>query len=411
MKITRRKFLKMTSAAAAAFSLPAGIAPHILRPSKASNLLDDVRVVMVQDTSAHSGSQVVADIAQVMMDESIRRYTGIDDIGEAYRSVLPGIEQGNVIGIKINCINSNMPAHPEVLAALTNGLQQMIIDGANFPANNIILFDRTEAEMIAAGYEINTGSEGVRVFATNSPGVGYDDMYLIVNNVYEHPTRIITDYCDYLINVATLKSHQSAGASFSMKNYYGVIHAPQNMHGNYCNPYIPALNQQIRDTLPIQESIFILDAIFGTYYGSTWSPPNLIHDGIILGEDRVAVDAIGREILDENGCQTLGMTGYLDAAAQPPYNLGTANLEEIDMVTVENPSTAIMNLSVTYQNPDVKLRWLTPEYTGLFKVLRSPDPSFSNYEELATVSGYGFTDVGVLNQTEKYFYRVLKTWG
>jgi uncharacterized protein (DUF362 family) len=411
MKITRRKFIKMSSAAAAALSLPPGITPHLIRPSKASDLLDEVRVVMVQDESAHSGSQVMADIAQVMMDEAMRRYTGIDDIGEAYRSVLPGINLESVIGIKINCINSNMPAHPEVLAALTNGLQQMTIDGSNFPANNIILFDRTEAEMMAAGYEINTGSEGVRVFATNSPGVGYDDMYLIVNNVWEHPSRIITDYCDYLINVATLKSHQSAGASFSMKNYYGVIHAPQNMHGNYCNPFIPALNQQIRDTLPIQESLFILDAIFGTYYGSTWSPPNMIHDGIILGEDRVAVDAIGRDILDDAGCQTLGMTGYLDAAAQPPYNLGTANLDDIDLITVENPSTAVAGLSVTHQTPDIKLHWSTPEYTGLFKVLRSSDPTFASYEEVATVSGNGFTDVGVLNQTEKYFYRVLKTWG
>lgn len=407
----RRKFLKMTSAAAAALALPGGGAPFLSRSGRASGLWDDSRVVSVRDEAAHAGSQIVSEIAQVMMDEAIRRYTGINDVGEAYRSVFPGISIDDVIGVKINCINANMPAHPEVVTALTNGLQKMNIEGSAFPANNIILFDRTEVEMIAAGYAINTGTSGVRVLATNTAGVGYDDMYLIVNGVYEHPSRLITDYCDYLISFATMKSHQSAGASFTMKNYYGAIHAPQNMHGNYCNPYIPALNQQIRDTLPIQETLFIIDAIFGTYYGSTWSPPNLIHDGILLSEDRVAVDAVARDILDGYGCQTLGMTGYLDAAAQPPYNLGIADLTQVEQIEVQNPSAAVTDLSVAPIGRDVNLQWSTPEYTGLFTVQRSLDPTFNVHEEIATISGNSYTDAGVLNQSEKYYYRVVKTWG
>jgi len=406
--INRREFIKTVGTTAAALSFPAGTLSDLSRESIGSNQRDDPRVEVVRDMSAHSGSQVVADIAKVMMDEAIRRYTGIMDIGEAYQFIFPGITINDVIGIKVNCINEDLPTHPALVFALADGLQRMDLGGSPFPANNIIIWDRTNAELQDCGYIYNIGPTGVRCFSNTS--VGYNSMYLDCNGSNQHPSNILTDHCDYLINFAVLKNSGVAGVTLCMKNHYGSIQSPASMHGGYCNPYTPALNQQIRDVLAVQESLFIVDAIFGCYTGGCQVPPNMIYDGLILGGDRVDVDATGRQILDDSGCPTIYMSDHIDTAAGPPYNLGIANLEDIELVEVLNPSAAVDNLAIAHQNADIILNWSTPEFTGNFKVIRSADPGFFAYEEIATLSGNTYRDLGGVVSSEKYFYRVLKTW-
>jgi len=90
--------------------------------------------------------------------------------------------------------------------------------------------------------------------------------------------------------------------------------------------------------------------------------------------------------------------------------LGIANLEDIELVEVLNPSAAVDNLAIAHQNADIILNWSTPEFTGNFKVIRSADPGFFAYEEIATLSGNTYRDLGGVVSSEKYFYRVLKTW-
>jgi uncharacterized protein (DUF362 family) len=406
--MNRRNFLKTAAGTATALALPFSSFPIVSRGANASGLWDDPRVVVVRDVSAHSGSQIAADIVQVMMDEAIRRYTGISDIGEAYRAVFPGITVDSIIGIKVNCINSSLSTHPLVVQALTNGLAKMNFGGTLFPANNLIIWDRTTWELQSAGYTINTGSTGVRCFS--SQYAGYSSITLNVNGSNQHPSNILTNHCDYLVSFGVLKNHSFAGVTFSMKNHYGSIQNPGFLHGGYCNPYVPSLNQQIRDVLDVQETLFIVDGIFGCYYGGPGGPPNLMYDGIILGEDRVAVDAVCRDILDDAGCTTINISGYIDTAANPPYNLGTADLASIDRIEVDNPSSAVENLSVEQNGWDAVLNWSTPEYSGLFKVQRSLDPQFGSYEDLITLAANTYIDSGAVSDEMKYFYRVLKTW-
>jgi uncharacterized protein (DUF362 family) len=409
-KVNRRTFMGAAASAAAALSLPVKPFFIISRSAAAADHLRDARVVIVRDMAAHSGSQIVSSVAQVIMDEAIRRYTGLSDVGEAYRSVFPGVALDSVIGIKINCINTSVPTHPAVVAALTNGLQKMTFSGTPFPANNILIWDRTQWELQSSGYTINTGSTGVRCFATGTSGIGYATMYLNCNGSQQHPSRILTDYCDYLVNFSVMKNHTMAGVTFSLKNHLGSVHNPGGLHGGYGNPYIPALNAQIRDVLAVEETLFLVDSIFGIYTGGPGGSANMIYDGILISQDHVAVDAVGRSILQSYGCPTIGISGHVDTAAQAPYNLGTANLSLIEQINVMNPSRAVSNLSVIHSGADAVLNWSTPEYTGLFKVRRSLDPEFGTFTEIATVSGNSYTDVGAVNSSIKYFYRIVKSW-
>lgn len=410
--LSRRDFMRTASlAATAALAIPSSFAPLAIftKKAKAQPPSDQAKVVVCRDFSAHSGSQIIADYTKVMMDEAIRRYTGILDTGQAYKAVFRGIESNSVIGIKVNCICTELATHPAVVDGLVNGLQQMRFSGSPFSANNVIIWDRTNWELQAAGYAINMGGTGVRCFGTDQ--VGYDySMPLNCNGTIQYPSHILTEYVDYLVDFAVLKNAGGSGLTLTLKNNYGCINSPSSLHDNYCDPGIPSVNQQIRDELDVTESLFLVDAIFGSYSGGPMGPPNLIYDGIILGQDRVAVDSIGRSILEEYGCTTLGNSVHVDTAAQPPYNLGTNNLDEIHRIDVLNPSTTVSNLRIRPLDGAANLRWSTPEYTGYFGVQRSQDPTFATFEEIARTQASQFVDRGVINQTEKYFYRVIKTW-
>jgi hypothetical protein len=215
---------------------------------------------------------------------------------------------------------------------------------------------------------------------------------------------------DYSVDFAVLKNHDRAGVTGTMKNYYGSVHNPGALHWNNCDPYIPSLNQQIRDVLDVQEVLFIIDAIFGVYYGGPNGPANMIYDGFILGQDRVALDAIARQILDNAGSPTINISGHIDTAAGSPYFLGIADLGSIIRMDVQNPSMAVTNLTVEPAGQDMVLSWSSPEYTGSIKVQRSTDPDFGTYDDIATLVGNSYIDSGVLALSNRYFYRVVKTW-
>ncbi len=409
--LTRRDFLRSASlAATAAVSLPATFGPFsILTKTAKAQSIDQIKVVVARDTATHQGSTILPDYTKILMDEAIRRYSAVFDVGEAYKSVLPRITTDSVIGIKVNCIYPDLSTHPEVVDALVNGLQQMRFDGEFFPANNIIIWDRTNADLQNAGYTINTGSEGVRCFGTDQVGFDYSVSLDCAGEV-QHPSLILTEHIDYHIDFSVFKNAGGAGLTMSLKNNYGCIDAPWNMHGSNCDPYIAALNQQMRDVLDVQESLFIVDALFGCYFGGPMTPPNMEYNGIILGMDRVAVDSIGRSILEEYGCTSLANSIHVDTAASAPYNLGTNDLDEIHRVDIDSPSIPVSNLQVKTTDRDTLLSWSTPEYTGQFKILRSADPAFSNFDEIAITNATQFIDPNIIGPTRKNFYRVLKTW-
>ncbi|MFC1800347.1 DUF362 domain-containing protein, partial [Candidatus Eisenbacteria bacterium] len=234
--IDRRTFMKiasLTGASGLVFPryLMAGFAPMQL-----------TRVVMIEDSSATSGLSVDGAVVRSMMNCGIMRLTDDYDIGEAWKSLFPGISESSVVAIKVNCINSSLSTHPDVAYAVAEGLSQMTFGVTPFPENNIIIFDRTSGELTLAGYTLNTSSTGVRVFGTNQSGVGYTTGTYNVNGSSQKLSTIITDLADYMVNISVLKNHNMAGVTLCLKNHYGTCNSPGSLHGGYCNPYIPALN-------------------------------------------------------------------------------------------------------------------------------------------------------------------------
>jgi len=360
--IDRRTFLKIVSITGAA---------GLIYPQRLLSGIDpfaSTRVVLVDDDSATSGTTIDPAVAQSMIDCGIMNLAEIFDVGEAWKALLPGVSATSIVAIKVNCINSSLSSHPEVAYAIANAMAQMDFGGTPFPENNIIIFDRTNGELTSAGYTINTSSTGVRCFGTNQSGVGYSTDTYDVNGSSQRLSTIITELADYMVNLSVLKNHGTAGVTISLKNHYGTCSSPGSIHGNYCDPYIPALNA----LAPIRDKQFvnICDALLGIYSGGPSGSPQFAANRFIMGTDPVAVDYQGRLILVDNGCTTGGRATHIETAAGDPYNLGTADPAEMDVVTVSNAAgagggqgiTSVM-LQQNHPNPfsgDTRIKFYLP---------------------------------------------------
>jgi uncharacterized protein (DUF362 family) len=325
--IDRRTFLKIVSlTGVAGLVYPRGLIASIISA-------DQTRVIIVEDDGATTDMSINAAVVRTMMNAGIRALTGEYDVGEAWKSLFPGIGTSSSIAIKVNCLNSLMPTHPEVTEAVVLGLKQMSFGGIPFPENNIIIYDRLDTELSSAGYSLNTSGAGVRCFGTDSGG-GYSSESYDVYGRPERISRIVADMADYLIDISVLKSHSMAGTTLCLKNHFGTCDHPNGLHGVNCDPYIPALNAlaPIRD----KQCVNVCDAVLGIVSGSY---PQIAPNKIIISRDVVAVDYWGRDILANEGCSTIPLADHIDTAAEEPYSLGTNDPAEMDVVNITDPAT------------------------------------------------------------------------
>jgi uncharacterized protein (DUF362 family) len=320
-----------------------------LKDSHAETLTKST-IVVVKDETVLSSNRINQHAVQVMVDATIKRLTGIQDVGEAWKSLFSGIKKSSIISIKVNCINRSLSSHPEVAYSIVNGLTRMQVEGNSFPENNIIIWDRTNGELRNAGYSINTSSTGVRCFGTSQSGVGYSSTQFNVAGSSQRISRILTDMSDYMINLSVLKNHGTSGVTLSMKNHYGTCNEPGNLHGGYGDPYIPALN----NLAPIRNKqvITICDAIYGIISGGPSGNPQVTPKSIIMSKDPVAHDYIAAQMLKDNGCNTLNRATHIATAAKAPYSLGTNDPNQIDLIKIENPTAGIDRIPNEEQIPD-----------------------------------------------------------
>jgi uncharacterized protein (DUF362 family) len=350
--IDRRTFLRIIS-----FT---GISGLIYPPKSITGLITGTssRIVIVEDETAATGSSINKKTVKDMINSGIKAWTQKENTGEAWKMLFPGIDSSGIIAIKVNCINASMPTHPEITFAVIDGLKQMSFGDHYFNENNIIIFDRSDDELKKCGYTLNKSNSGIRCIGTweyrysQGSGPGYSSKSYDVHGINQKLSIILTEMADYLINISVLKNHGTTGVTLCMKNHYGTCNKPGQLHDNHGDPYIPALNKlsPIKD----KQCINICDALFGIKSGGPGGSPQFIANKIIMGQDMVAVDYLGRKILQENGCNTISRAHHIDTAAAD-YQLGTNDPASIEIINVTNPSTGIKPFTKTSNNPETFL--------------------------------------------------------
>jgi len=223
----------------------------------------------------------------------------------------------DVVGIKVNTLGGvGVSTRPEVALKLAKWLQ-----AAGVAADRILIWDRSNRELRAAGYEVTDG-RGVRVQGTDGD---WDPKLTEWGPSASRFARVMVDELTAVISVGRLKDHGLAGVTLSLKNWYGVVNNPNKLHADSCAPYVPHLvaHPLVHDKLRLS----IVDGSEGQCHGGPGPAPNWAwpHDGFLASTDPVALDAVGWRILDAHR-KEVGLKPVKDEDREPRYIAGAAKL-------------------------------------------------------------------------------------
>jgi uncharacterized protein (DUF362 family) len=335
LQASRRAFLRKLSAGAA---LMAGACSSEGRWSGAASSPPapeaESKVVIARDPALQgSGSRLDSNRLLSVLDRAMQSFYDCDSPVDAWKRV---VRPGEVVGLKVNClagrgISTNVP----LVEAICERLQQ-----AGVKADQIVIWDRLNADLESARFRIAERGSGIRCFGNDTLGYGSD--LAIYGSVGSLISNTLTRVVDAVINLPVLKDHGITGITLSLKNVFGAIHNPNKYHLNVGDPYIADANM----LPPIREKIrlTICDAITAQYNGGPsympqWSWP---YNGLIVGRDRVALDYTGWQIIErkraEKGMKSLKEMKreptYIRTAADSNHRLGTCDPKRIKLVTV-----------------------------------------------------------------------------
>ena len=333
---SRREFMK-EAATAGALALGAKSALGVVKGNDARGG-SKPKVVIARDPALHrSDGKLDAARVSALLDRAVSTYTGHHSPLEAWkRIVLDGGAKDKVIGLKTNGLGGKgISTHAALVFAIAERLQQ-----AGVKPGNILIWDRNARDLQACGLTINTDPNQVRCYGSDVSG--FEDATETWGSSRVRFSKILTRECAMVINVPILKDHSMSGVTFAMKNMYGVVERPQDLHANGCNPGIadlnafPVIRQKIKLTIG--------DAMTSVYAGGPGFRPEHLWqpNALIVGEDRVAIDQIAWGILDkkrtEVGLKTLEAAGrpprYISTAAGSSHALGVNDPQRIKLIGI-----------------------------------------------------------------------------
>lgn len=297
------------------------------------------KVVVATDAALHSASgQLDESRVLALLDRAVAAYTGRDNPVEAWKHiVIEGGGQGKVIGLKTNGLGGRgICTHAALVFAVAERLQQ-----AGVKPGNILVWDRNARDLEVCGLTINTDPSRVRCYGSDVSG--FEDQQAVWGSARVKLSKILTRECAMVIGLPILKDHSMAGVTFAMKNMYGVVDRPQDLHcDGHCNPgvadlnCIPAVREKVRFTIG--------DAISSVYDGGPGFHPERLWfpNSLIVGEDRVAIDHTAWQMIArkraEVGMPTLEAAGrsprYIAVAADAAHKLGTNDPQRINLMEV-----------------------------------------------------------------------------
>jgi uncharacterized protein (DUF362 family) len=339
---TRRHFLKHSALTAFGVAAARKLSPALDGLFPAESPAEKSRVILVR----HSGvvdadGRVQGPLLQEILDKAIIEFSGRSAVADAWRQF---VSPEDVVGFKINTLGltevrgTDYTHHfSAMIEAVASGLRR-----AGVKDKNMVVWDRSEEEMMEAGLTIQKDPGAMRVIANKAgrrdPG-DYAPRAYPVGGLSSRVSRILADVCTTLINIPVPKTHGNSVFTCSLKNHYGSIDNPSRMHANACcDPGIAEVN-----AIPVireKQKLVVSDALLlVTERGPRWDRRFIRpYGGVIIGTDPVAVDAVALKILDDKRAED-GMDRIAPrvphVALAEKLALGKSRLEDIDLVALD----------------------------------------------------------------------------
>jgi len=263
------------------------------------------------------GDHVSQPLVDTLMDRALLELTGLNDVGSAWRALLPGYAPGKKIAVKVNfnngwsCTENDniIDGLVEVVNAMARGLTTGgVAEDDIWIYDAIRVFpDRFVKRLRQKGVICwtKTGVCGTRkaLFSATKPNS-------IVNFSKAIRAQKITDVlvdADYLINIPITKRHGLAGYTLGYKNHFGTIQSCWDLHTDITlsslstsyNPMVEYMaNPHFQKTV-----LTIGDCLYGCLQHQSGTPQpwktfgNKSPASLILSTDPVAADCVQRDYL------------------------------------------------------------------------------------------------------------------
>ncbi len=270
-----------------------------------------------------------------MLDSAVTHLTGKNPAKAAWAGLFAAKDR---VAIKVNTLGHH--THPVVAATVAECLL-----ACGVPAENILIWDRSTAELRKAGFEIVTEGGKPRCFGTDSiraegTRFGYEAEVATSGAIGSRFSAIVSRWATALISAAVLKDHSLAGLSGGLKNFFGAIHNPNKYHDHNCDPYIAdaAAHRWIRGKL----RLIVMDATYAQYHGGPSERADCVWPmgALLVGTDPVAVDAVALDLLETHrrskGLKDVAADGRpaSHVATAAKKGLGVADLKSIQILEV-----------------------------------------------------------------------------
>jgi uncharacterized protein (DUF362 family) len=327
---TRREFFAQLGATAAGVALSSSALPAFGGEGKTS---PTSRVVIARDETLADGQVAEhGDLLRKLLDASMQKLAQTPDATTAWRKLFNPKDR---VGIKVNTLGFS--TSPAVVEAIVAGLV-----AAGVAPERILIWDRFDVELAKAGFKINKSGSGVQCRGTDAEriGSGYQSDVETSGQIGSCFSRIVAEQVDALICVPVLKDHNLAGASLSMKCFYGAIHNPNKYHGTNCDPYVADVVAH-RFIAP-KWRLTVCDATQAQYQGGPARQPGYAwpFGGLIVSNDFVAADAVAANLL-ETKRRAEGLPSLAEEKRPPQHiasaaarGLGIADLSRIEQIEV-----------------------------------------------------------------------------
>lgn len=281
---TRRDFIK--GASCAALGMAMGVTADGRNFVKAPV---GTKVILIRDKSVIAANgKCNPELIQKMIDQAINNLFNVDNPDKAWRAMF---KPTDIVGIKTN-VWGPLPTPPEVEQSIKKGIM----------------------------------SAGVK-----EENIGLDDRGILGSDIFKNATA--------LVNVRPMRTHHWAGVGGLIKNYIMFAPEPSIYHPNSCADLaklweLPAVlgKTQLQILVMLTPLFHGLGAHhFDKEY--TWK-----YNGLLVGTDPVALDAVGLQILKAQRRIYFGderpikPSPHHIAFADTKHNLGVADMNKISLV-------------------------------------------------------------------------------
>lgn len=274
----RREFIKKSALVAGALA-----AAGVSWPAQSAG---GARVSLVRSAALENleGEQLAAAL-RPMVFTAIADAVGVGSVQEAMRKLFAPTD---VVAIKLNCIAPQIAPQPEVVFAIVEALGFAGVD-----RKNIIIFDKEDRDLSAAGYECTATGPGPMVYGTvgDTKGLGYESQFSEQGKTSFCLSKIVTREATAIINVPIVKQHTFAGMTGALKNHFGSIHNPEDFHYiDGCNPAVADVN--LAKAIRTKQRLCVVDAVWVQYEGGPSYNAKYVdfYGAVMAATDPVALD-------------------------------------------------------------------------------------------------------------------------